>query len=810
MKQTLAYLLIACCAFITSANAAVTSNSASLKIAKDEITLTSKHAVNCNFLRGNDGTWRINSFDVWDRASAKWDRTYSSVHGEFVYMGEKPDFRTESTSACLYAREYEKIDQNGLLGIRFSGDTDLSGAKFVWTASYFFDTKDSIPLLHCEVTYKADRDLDLGYSPKIVTRTIASSASEHGSMAHIISYEQSEKPVLIERGFPLIWLNAVVGDKGHNALLIDDVDQESPEGRYFVFSRSPEAPYTAYWLIGALRKDSSPYGQYYWNYRNPATGLYPEETKLYANREYKIRCASVYGLNYTNLQFYRMYWGQAFDHVSPLDTMPFWAKNWDECAHGEIEEFKDNDKNAGDRYVDGKGYFSAPKKDKMSHGNGNVCWHGTAGIAHAMMYYSWATGDKKDFDFYKNRLTNANLPKWAASTSGNKGWINEFWQADSGYEHWSSMWGSLDFGAYNLYNCYKLTGDKTYWNLYKRMIDYVADVLIKDRGTLGEHWTDQDEHWYYLTPESSFTKAKRIEKGQDPGDYPGSLSVYAYLCLLTYNETKEVKYKDHAFAYIDHINTFLTKPQQFWTLCRVPKSNGLAFACLANIKRYELTKNERYLDYAQEWMYLLFTMYHLRNEGGQDMGFAHASALGVFDYVCVSSLETIEPIYLVTNLLKYRVDPVLLRYLAMADRRHLAAYPKTHPDKKFDYEYIPMELVPQMDSFAMYMAGPVMIENVMLHAIHSSSDPEITVVCLDAAETGLGLKDQRNMIAYNPTTKEREFTLKIKGLNAGRYTVEMGAGVTKSITSVDLEKDGMKMSLGAQKWVRIVVKHAAD
>ena len=80
-----------------------------------------------------------------------------------------------------------------------------------------------------------------------------------------------------------------------------------------------------------------------------------------------------------------------------------------------------------------------------------------------------------------------------------------------------------------------------------------------------------------------------------------------------------------------------------------------------------------------------------------------------------------------------------------------------------------MELVPQRDSFAMYMAGPIMIENVMLHAIHSTDDPAVTAICLNAAETGMDIKQSRNMILYNSSTLKKEFNLFVKGLDSGIY-----------------------------------------
>ncbi|MHB1456352.1 MAG: hypothetical protein ACYC0V_05490 [Armatimonadota bacterium] len=778
----------------------------SINASDSKLILSSPKVMEVSFFKSDYGKWKIGEFKVWNNKSKQWDASYTSAHGEFLYLAAKPDFNKMIEKQCLFADKYEKIETKEINGIKFTGSTDLDGAGLVWSSCYFFDKKDKMPMLHNEITFNVDRSISPGYSPKVVTRTIGSDPSVNCEMSHIMSYQASEKSNMIDRGYPLIWLNTKIGNTTRNALLIDEVEMDSPAGRLFVYNRSAEAPFFAYWYIGAQKRNpSESFAKYYWNYREPSNGEYPEETDLIAGKEYRISCKMVFDINKTNLQFYKENWDKAFDYVCPLDKVDFWAKNWADCAKGQINEFKDNDKNAGDRYVDGVGYYSAPVKDKMSHGTANVCWHGTAEIIHGMLYYTWATGDDVNFDFYRKRLSNANFPKWAENTAGNKGLINDFWTPEAGYIHWCSMWTLQDFGAYNLYNCYKLTGDKTYWKLFKGIIDYTRDHLVKDRNTLGEHWNDADEDWYYLTPESSFTKAQKVEKGGDPGDYPGSLSVYAYLCLLTYNETKDNTYKQNAFKYLDHINTFLKKPQEFWTLCRVPKSNGFAFAALANVKRYELTKDKKYLDFAEEWTYLLLTQYHLKSEGGNEIGLAHASALGIFDYVCVSSLETIEPMYLMANILKHRVNPAFLRYIALADRRHLIAYPKNHLDKKFDYPYIPMELIPQRDSFAMYMAGAIMIENVMLHALHTSSDDAVTVICLDAAESGINLKKSRSIIAYNSSSVEKTSVIRFTGFDNGVYRISVDKITPVSMSSDDLMRDGVDISLKAHKWARIKI-----
>jgi hypothetical protein len=791
-----------------AASPSAPSGAASLETGENEILLTAPGILRCRFVRTEARQWKTDTFSAWNHAGA-WDDTLSPAHGEFLFLGATPDFDAAPGGEYLHADAFEPISRDTVTGVRFSGQAEFEGAALRWSASYFFDASDTLPLLHCETTYAADRDVAPGHAPKVITRTLASDASGHASMAHVMGYEPDEKPILIERGYPLVWLHSRVGDKTHNCLLVIDVAQDSPAGRYFLYNRSAQAPHFTYWAIGSMKKWEAPeeISKYYWAYRDPKTGLFPEETGLIANREYTIRHSMLLGLGHTMKQFQDLHLAKALDHICSVERVPFWSTDWDACARGHIREFRDDDQHAGDRYVDGFGYYSAPKKCTMSHGPGNVCWHGTAGIIHGILYYTWATGDRESFDFYTARLANVNLPKWAENTAGNKGWINEFWIQDKGYTSWSSMFGTLDFGAHSLYHCHKLTGDPTYWNLFKRLIDYTRDVLVKDRRSLGEHWVDKDEQWFYMTPESGFTEAVAVAPGDDPGDYAGALAIYAYLCLLVHQETGERSYREQAFSYIDHINTFRANanPHRFWTLVRNTKPNGFGFACLANVRRYELTQDPQYLDIAEEWFHLLLTMYHLRDEGGNETGLAHAGGLGLQDYVCVPAFETIEPVCLAAALLRHRVNPALLRLLAIADRRYLIVYGATHPDKEFIYPHIPMELVPQRDSFAMYMAGPVMVLNVMLHALHQCSDREILAVCLDAAESGMNLKQTRNMLVHNPTSAGREFVLRFKGLNDGKYAVRQGNGADTSMSAQTLQTDGIGLALGPQEWTRIMI-----
>lgn len=780
---------------------------ANISVSDAKITMTLPGFSKCEFYK-EDNLWKINSISTWNESNDEWITNEKTLNGEFVFMGK--EINEYTFFPYLYADNYNIIKDTDHSGIIFNGTDDILGAQMEWSASFFFNNKDNMPMLHSSLSYKFDMDIELGFSPKVVWRSVEESENIIGSMTHINNFSHTDVPTLIEKGYPIIWLNTGMDKNVFNTLLIDYVEQDKPDGRYFLYNKSAVSPYFSYWYIGSMAKNSSEdFAKYYWNFKHFMPGvdyLYPQQSNYKSGDINNLKYDRVYALNYSKLDFYRTLWSKALDYVNPVDSVDFWSKDWDGYAAGHIKEFKDDDENAGDRYVKGVGYYSAPKKDSMSHGGGNVVFGGTVSIINGILYYTYATDNKADHDFYLDRLNDVNVPKWASSSVGDKGWINEYWLEKEGYDvHWSSMWATLDMGAYNLYNIYKITGEKKYLDILKRNIDYYKEYLIKDRLSFGEHWNDSDMDWYSLTPESSFTKSVKLDKNTDPGDYPGAMSIYSYLSLLMYDETKDESYKENALKYIKHINEFVDKPNYFWTLCKNPKPNGFAFAAMTNIKLYEITKDKSYLDTAEEWVYLLLSFYHIRNENGGEIGFAHAGGLGVFDYVCVASLETIEPLYLAANLLKYRENKTLLRYISIADRRHLAAYPFGHTEKEFTYKYIPLELVPQRDSFAMYMAGPIMIENVMLHAIHSVSDKEITAICLNAARVGMDIKMNRNMLIYNPTGKKKDAVITFKYLAYGNYEVKIGNYKTLEMSSEELASKGIKFSLSSDSIIKILV-----
>ncbi len=759
----------------------------------------------CRFEQRADGRWSVGAWDVWDSKAHRWRDAWTAVHGAFLHTGAAPDLITAHPECCAYAdRMRIERDVTGA-GVCFEGTLPMPGAVLAWSARFRFDRSDPLRRLRIAIDYSVDRSIDAGFSPQFVMRTSGTEPASDPAMEHIISYAPGTQSVLIERGYPLIWLHHTQDGLRHHCLLVNDVRQHAPEGRRFRFDRLSQPPGFCWWALGAARADGSHLHQYYWNYRNPATGDYTEETRLEAGQAYQMRCSITPGVHGSRLEFYRKYWPAAFDTVCPLGQTPRWPARWGEMVENQVRAFRPDSERGAEMYVPGKGYYSAPTQDDMSHGAGQVVWHGSLVILHAMLYYSWVQRRSDEVAYFTGVLKDMNLPAWAAASAENRGFINEFWIANSGHVAWTAMWSTLDFGAYHLHRISRITRDPVQWRLFRRLIGYIRG-LIGAGSSFGEHWNDHERAWYYLTPESHFTKAERIPHDGDHGAYPGALAVYADMCLAVYRETHDPSWRDEAFRRIDFINSYLDKPQEFWTLCRNPKPNGFAFACRVNALRYELTRDPRYLDIAEEWACLLLTMYHLRSEGYEDVGLAHAGALGVFDYVCVATYETTHPICLLSALLRHRKPPIVLRYLALAERRHSIVYPAGHSGQTFRYPYTPMELIPQRASFAQYMAGPPVIEYLMFQGLHSSSDSEVVVFCLDAAETSLEIHRRRTMLVYNPSNTRVQTVLRLHAIDPGRYRWRTERQAARIVTSERLQRDGVPVSLTPQECLRVILE----
>ena len=492
------------------------------------------------------------------------------------------------------------------------------------------------------------------------------------------------------------------------------------------------------------------------------------------------------------------------DYLCPPDKTPFIAKNWDECAKGLIEDFKDKNH---ELYIPGKGYI-------IGAGGKHTHWFMTPPSVHGILYNTWANGDQADFDFYKDRMKDANLNQWWLGDKPDDG-INWGWDS-KGFAPCGNTWQMLDMGAYNIYNIYKITGDEYYLKFFKRFMDYTKNKLIANN-TIGQNWDPKARLWYYTNYNGPAGENRLSTSEIDHRDYPGALAVYAYLCLKTFQETGEVGYKDDAYRYIDHINSFLANPGRLWTIEPYTKTNGFSFAMMSNIKRYELTKEKKYLDYAEQWAYILLTMYHQKNEQSGELALAHAGGQGLGEFYCVATLETVEPAYMIANLLKYRINPAFLKFIALADRRHPTVFPKNHANYNNtgnvggvkdvhwkEYQYIPLELLQYGSDPAMYMGGAPMIENMVLHGLNRSSDTDITVICTDAAETGMKIKQERNLIVYNPASSEKQFSLFLMGFDSGDYRVKIGSKQAGIFSNSQLEK-GLSLHLDAMKWNRISV-----
>lgn len=759
-----------------------------LTISDTDIRLQIHKNVSYSFHKDDSGKWICGPISVWNNKTKRMVPGFNFSENSFLSI------ITPEGTIKVKADGYQKIQQGSIAGVRFFGAANIhDGIPLNWESTFTTNSKDPLPLVHLNVTYSSRYSFELNQNPLITLET-AASGKESAVISNIMGYLKSSPggTIKLEQGYPAVWLHSNISGKNYNCLAIVDTDDKDSSGnlvkKQFIVSRKTKgSKHYTIWSIGNAE-----------NQNNTAS--------INSNSKYTIDVDLYCSTGDNWLQFYRNTWSGLIDHLCPPEKTPFYASNWEECAKGLIEDYKDK---YNELYIPGKGYI-------IGAGGTHTHWYIATTFIHGILYNTWASDDKDNFDFFKQRMMDCNLNQWWTGDGKDDG-LNWGWDP-KGFAPRGNMWQMLDMGAYPVYNIYKLTGDKYYFNFFKRYIDYIMNNLIEN-DTIGQNWDVKEKKWYYTDYTTPSPTSKISLSADDHRDFPGALAVYAYLCLLTHEETGEAFYRDRAFSFIDHINKSLPDPGSLWTIEPYTKTNGFVFAMMSNIKRYELTKNEKYLDYAEQWAYTLLTMYHLKNEQqGGELALAHAGGQGLGEFFCVATLETVEPAYLLANLLKYRINPAFLKFISLTDRTHLIVFPKNHPNyknvnhiggtKNIDwskYLFIPLELIPFKSDPAIYMGGAPMLQNMVLHGLHESSDPDVTVICTDAAETGLNIKTERNLVAYNPTGTNKDFTLKLKGFDSGDYDVRIDNKSSGRISNIKLEK-GIPMKLKSMKWSRISIK----
>lgn len=763
-----------------------------LAVSDTEIRLQIPRKVSLSFLKDDSGKWTCGPICVWNSKARSMAPGFAFDKGNFLKI------QGLTGDLAVRADRYERVRQGTIVGIRFYGGADIRGGVHLdWESAFTVDSSAAFPLVHLDVRYSSRQSSELERNPRIALRTSAA-GEESAVMSNIMGYLSSDPggTIGLEQGYPAVWVHSSISGANYNCLAIVDTDDRDDKGslvkKSFTIGRETrDAANSTLWSIG---DSGSPNG----------TG------HVDAGSEHRIGVDLYCSAGEDWLGFYRNTWSGVIDRLCPPGTVPFVAGNWEECAKGLVEDYKDKDH---ELYIPGKGYI-------IGAGGRHTHWYVAPTAIHGILYYTWAIGDQVDFDFFRKRMIDCNLDQWWVGDAKDDG---IYWGWDpKGFAPRGNIWQMLDIGAYPIYNIYKLTGDKRYLRFFTRFMRYTMENLIAN-DTIGQNWDCREKRWYYTDYVGSAPESKMSQSESDHRDFAGALSVYAYLCLLTYEETGETVYRDKAYSFIDHINSFLPTPGLLWTIEPYTKTNGFAFAMMSNIKRYEITREKRYLDYAEQWAYILLTMYHQKSEGHNDLALAHAGGQGLGEFFCVATLETVEPAYLLANLLKYRINPAFLKFIALTDRTHLIVYPRNHPNYRnvkhiggagnmqwSKYLYIPLELIPFESDPATYMGGAPMMQNMVLHGLHESSDHEITVICTDAAETGVNLKRERNLVVYNPTGVDRAFTLRVRGLNSGKYEVDIDGRPSEVLSGIQLEQ-GIPMKLRTAKWSRVTIKgHAGN
>jgi hypothetical protein len=730
------------------------------------------------FVKDSQGSWSWDKVYAWSDKKQAFVSAYTTEDGNFLSVDKTGDFDFKADSI----RVIEQADKQGL---EFSGAAGKD-SPVEWKVSFTADKNMTMPFVKISADFRYAAEVKLDDMPYIFLKTL-SKGDETSRMANIMGYFQGyeDRTILLEQGFPAVWTLSEIDGKTFSTAAIVDTNQKARNG---------ELVKKAFYL-GRTEKSMPSASKFV--FRNVST------EKVSAGDRGSISVELRHSAGADWLEFYRSSWPDVISRLCHPDDLEFWAKNWQQCAKGLMDDYKDPNNYI---YTPGLGYA-------IGSGGQHIHWFVATQFVHGILYYSWATDDKENYDFLVNRMKECDIHKWWVGPEKTDGlmWGKNF--PDGGVQPQGNMWQMLNFGAYPVWHIYRITGDEYYGEFFYRYMDYIMDEVVTD-GTFGEWWDVNKRKWVFWR-DGGFHDSRP----SDHLDFPGALAVYTYLCFQAYHDSGDEKYRDSAFGYVEHINSFLDDPARLYTIAPDTKTNGFAFAMMSNIEMYKLTKKPVYLDNAEEWAYNMLVMYFLQNEQyGNEVGLARAGGQGKGEFGCIPTFETMQPINLLSNLLKYRVSDTFLKFMSIADRRYLNAFGVNHPNYKTvehwgvfrdgrpweEFLYLPLEVIPRGSDPATYMGGAPMMLNAMLHATHECSDDEVTVILTDAGSTSLDIKSRRNVIIYNPTRTKRTFTVKFKGLEQGNYSLISPGG--RETVSSDRLKAGFEFTLDAESWDRIFME----
>ncbi|MEI7634243.1 MAG: hypothetical protein WCK47_08190 [bacterium] len=331
---------------------------------------------------------------------------------------------------------------------------------------------------------------------------------------------------------------------------------------------------------------------------------------------------------------------------------------------------------------------------------------------------------------------------------------------------------------------------------------------------------------------------------------PWTVGSYSFVMARSYGMSGNRQFLDEARVSLD---TFLHKMRysesnKYYTRSYsdpmdMPPSDltGNAYGAVAAYNLYELEGNPQWLRVSRDFLNTLLrmTFWHEDRTDAVNRELGHAGLF--YAYVgaaCATPWETTEAHLCIAWLLDRDVsnplNPLLLKLSNLNRINSFHFYPATYgpavralnPDLRRDVgQYFPVEPLYQLESMggstgkegtALYMAGNSIWNWWMYEALAAASDRSIMALntsTLDHCEEAITGAD-RPLIVFNPTEGRRAFSLRLKGLESGNYTLTiMGApnrqGVTKAYTASQLTA-GIPMELDSLDYARAELRRQDD
>lgn len=278
--------------------------------------------------------------------------------------------------------------------------------------------------------------------------------------------------------------------------------------------------------------------------------------------------------------------------------------------------------------------------------------------------------------------------------------------------------------------------------------------------------------------------------GFNEGGSAGGAAIWSIIHLTAYDLTKDKKYLHEALNGLDHANQL--DFDHYYSMRVAPKPVTVGWLTKANVYAYELTKDIKYIKFAQEVAQSIYFFYYVSPHP-----YTYFSTMG-YGYACSRErweafLEMVESLYSLSFFLKHNEDHTLLKLFWHARENWLWALPLNgnpygnleRPYDSIGGTYIPYEFStgslgdnPGLDGGSqstmrqikeIYGSGEVYLAYMMFEVNAKISDRNFLIVKSDHVNDLLN--PILNFIVYNTQNKKDKCIVTFTNLKRDSYEV---------------------------------------